>query len=101
MDEAPTRRHVEAHAKAVLDGDMDSVINDFVPDMRDEVRGAAGDLLPDPVEDATVEKLDMEGDHATAQIRYSNERESVALRTRWEEHDGRPMIVNVDQVEED
>jgi hypothetical protein len=41
----------------------------------------------------------MKDDHAIAQIRYSNERESVAIRTRWEEHDGRPMIVEASEAE--
>ena len=99
MDEAPTRRHVEAHAKAVVAGDMDTAINDFVPDMRGNVQAVA-EKLPQPVEDAQVEKFDMEDDHANVQIRYSNERESLAIRTRWEEHDGRPMIVDAQPVED-
>lgn len=93
MDEVPTRKHAEAHAKAVVDGDIDSVTNDFVPDMRDQVKGIA-QQLPQPVEKAEVEKVDMEDDHATVRIRYSNEEESLAIETRWEEHDGRPMIVS-------
>lgn len=98
MDEVPTRQHVEAHVKAVLEGDMDTVINDFVPDMRDKVQGIAS-KLPQPTENGEIEKLDMEDDHANVQIRYSNERESVAVRTRWEEHDGRPMIVEASEAE--
>jgi 5,10-methenyltetrahydromethanopterin hydrogenase len=92
MDEVPTRHHVEAHAKAVVDGDMESVTNDFVPDMRDRVKGIA-EQLPQPVEGAEVVKFDMEDDHAIAHIRYSNDDESLTIETRWEEHDGRPMIV--------
>ncbi len=98
MDEVPTRQHVEAHVKAVLEGDMDTAANDFVPDMRDKVDDVTG-KLPQPIENADVEKLDMKDDHAIAQIRYSNERESVAIRTRWEEHDGRPMIVEASEAE--
>ena len=98
MDEVPTRQHVEAHVKAVLEGDMDTVTNDFVPDMRDQVQGIAS-KLPQPTENGEVEKLDMEDDHANVQIHYSNERESVAVRTRWEEHDGRPMIVEASEAE--
>jgi 5,10-methenyltetrahydromethanopterin hydrogenase len=100
MDEVPTRKHAEAHVKAILEGDMDSATNDFVPDMRDQVQDVTA-KLPQPTEDATIEKLDMEDDHAIVQIRYSNETESVALRSRWEEHGGRPMIVEVDEVDED
>ena len=98
MDEVPTRQHAEAHAKAVVEGDMDSVTNDFVPDMRDKIQGLAG-KLPQPTENADVESLDMEDDHAIVRIRYSNERESIAIRTRWEEHDGRPMIVEASEAE--
>ena len=98
MDEVPTRQHAEAHAKAVVDGDMDSVTNDFVPDMRDKVPGLA-EHLPQPVESADVEKVDVEDDHAMVQIRYSNERESVAIRTRWEQIDGRPMIAEASLAE--
>lgn len=92
MDEVPTRKHAEAHAKAVVDGDMETVTNDFVPEMRGAVKEIAP-LLPQPVTRAEVEKLEMEDDHATVEIRYSNDDESLAIRTRWEEHDGRPMIV--------
>ena len=98
MDEVPTRQHAEAHVKAVLEGDMESLTNDFVPDLRDQVRDLAG-KLPQPTEAADIEKIDMEEDHAMVQIRYSNERESVAIRTRWEEIDGQPMIVEANVAE--
>jgi len=97
VDEAPTRKHVEAHAKAVIEGDMDTVTNDFVPDLRDRAKSLAG-KLPQPIESADVEKLEMQDDHADVEIRYSNERESTAIRTRWEEHDGRPMIVDASEA---
>ena len=93
MDEVPTRKHAEAHAKAVIEGDMDSVTNDFVPDMRDRVPEIAKQL-PQPVENAEVEHVDVKDDHAMVRIRYSNEEQSLAIETRWEEHDGRPMIVH-------
>jgi 5,10-methenyltetrahydromethanopterin hydrogenase len=98
MDEVPTRQHAEAHVKAVLEGDMESITNDFVPDMRDKVQGLA-EKLPQPTEGADIENIDVEDDHANVQIRYSNERESVAVRTRWEEIDGRPMIVEANVAE--
>ena len=98
MDEVPTRQHVEAHVKAVLEGDMESVTNDFAPELRDQVQGTA-EKLPQPTEDADIEKVEMEEDHALVRIRYSNERESVAIKTRWEQIDGRPMIVEVNEAE--
>jgi hypothetical protein len=98
MDEIPTRNHVEAHAKAVVDGDMDTVANDFAPELRGNVSGLVSQL-PQPVTDADVEKLDMEDDHANVQIRYSNDEQSLAVATRWEEIDGRPMIVDAGPAE--
>jgi hypothetical protein len=99
MDEVPTRKHAEAHAKAVVEGDMDSVVNDFIPELRGNVSGLA-EKLPQPVTRAEVEKVDMEDDHATVRIRYSNDDESLAIQTRWEEHDGRPMIVEGKPIDE-
>ncbi len=98
MDEVPTRKHAEAHAKAVVDDDIDSVLNDLVPDIRDEGKQIA-QKLPQPTTDAEIAKLDMHDDHAIAEIVYSNEEESLRLRTRWEEHDGRPMIVEVKEAD--
>ena len=92
MDEVPTRKHAEAHAKAVVEGDMDSVVNDFIPELRGNVPSIA-EKLPHPVTSAEVEQVDMEEDHATVRIRYHGEADSLAIQTRWEEHDGRPMIV--------
>ncbi len=93
MDEIPTRNHVDAHAKAVVDGDMDTVVNDFAPELRGNVSELASQL-PQPVTDADVEKVEMEDDHANVRIRYSNDEQSLAIKTRWEEIDGRPMIVD-------
>ena len=99
MDEIPTRKIIEAHAKAVVDGDMDTVVNDFAPDLRGNVNELAQNL-PQPVTDADVRKLDVEDDHADVEIHYSNENESLTIKTRWEEVEGRAMIVDAKPAEE-
>jgi hypothetical protein len=38
-------------------------------------------------------------DHAICEIRYSNDEKSVTLRTRWEDRDGQPLIVEVRPVD--
>ena len=93
MDEVPARKHAEAHAKAVVDGDMDAVTADFVPELRGRVPEIAKQL-PRPTTDAEVVKFDMADDAATVHIKYSNDDESLTIQTTWEEHDGRPMIVD-------
>jgi 5,10-methenyltetrahydromethanopterin hydrogenase len=97
VDEVPTRNHAEAHVKAVLEGDMESVENDFAPEIRDGAKTIAK-KLPSPTTDAEIKKLDMEEDHATVEIHYSSQDESITIRTRWEERDGRPMIVEVSEA---
>ena len=99
MDEVPLRNHVDAHAKAVIHNDLESVTNDFAPELRGQVSDVA-EQLPQPVTSADVERVDVAEDHADVRIRYSNEEESVGIRTRWEEIDGRPMIVEAEPVEE-
>ena len=99
MDEVPTRNIVEAHAKAVVDGDMDTAAADFAPDLRNSVNDLA-QRLPQPTTDADVEKFEMSDDHADVRIRYSNDDTNLAIRTRWEEVDGRPMIVDAAPVED-
>jgi hypothetical protein len=100
MDEVPTRKHAEAHAKAVVDGDMDAVTADFVPELRGQIQEIAQNL-PQPTTEADVRKVEMEEDHAIVEIRYANDETSVTLRSRWEEHDGRPMIVGAAPADED
>lgn len=101
MDEIPTRRIVDAHAKAVVDGDMDTVVNDFAPDLRGNVNELA-QHLPQPVTDADVRKFAIEDDHADVEIHYSNDeqQQSLTVKTRWEEVEGRPMIVDAKPAEE-
>ena len=95
MDEVPTRRHVEAHAHAVVEGDMDAVTADFAPELRGRVQQIAK-ALPDPTTDAEVAQFEVEDEHANVRIRYSNDDWSVTVRTRWEEVDGRPRIVEAE-----
>jgi len=97
MDEVPTRQHAEAHVKAVLEDDTESIENDFAPEIRDRV-GQIAKTLPQPTTDAEIKKLDMEDDHANVEFRYSNQDDSTIIRTRWEERDGRPMIVEASEA---
>ena len=102
MDEVPTRKHVDAHVKAVLEGDTDTAANDFAPELRGQVSDIAK-KLPQPVTDAEVVQFDVEEDHADVRIRYSNEekREHLVIQSRWEELEGRPMIVEGKPIEDD
>jgi hypothetical protein len=90
MDESTTRRHVQEHADAVVRGDMDHVVGDFVEEMRPQVPQIA-QSLPLPVTSAEVLSVEV-GDESVARIRYTGESGSVTIQSRWRDVDGRPEI---------
>jgi hypothetical protein len=97
MDEAHARSHIEAHAQAVEDGNMEAVLADFVEEMRAQAAELAPQLLPLPIKEAEVVSVDAEGDEAVARIHYTGESgDERTLRSTWREFDGRPLIVGVE-----
>jgi hypothetical protein len=97
MDEARTRDVVDAHAQAVVRGDMDAVVADLSEELQpqaDEITRA----FPLPVTDADVLSLEIGAGEAVAEIRYAGERGELTVRTRWEQLDGRPRIVYAEPI---
>jgi hypothetical protein len=88
------KQAAEEHGQAVVRGDMDAVVADIAEELHPGLPEVAG-LLPQPTEYAEVLALDVQADHATCAIRYSNNQKSITLRSRWEDRDGRPLIVQV------
>ncbi|HEY2636965.1 MAG TPA: hypothetical protein VGI54_06220 [Solirubrobacteraceae bacterium] len=98
MDESKGRQAVDAHARAVVDGDMDHVVGDFAEELRPQVPELAK-LLPQPVTDAEVRSFEVEGDQGVAHIHYSNADSELTIRTVWQERGGQPQIVEGAPVE--
>jgi hypothetical protein len=100
MDERQARATADAHAQAVVDGDMDHVMGDIVPEARDSVGALAG-RLPSPVTDAAVAEFRIEGETAIAEIRYSNADQVALLRSVWEQREeaAAPKIVAAEMVD--
>lgn len=97
MDEANARSHIEAHAEAVVRGDMEAVVADFSEELRPQVPDLAPQLLPLPIADAEVVSVETEAEDVVARIHYTGESgEERTLRSQWREIDGRPLIVNVE-----
>jgi hypothetical protein len=92
MDDATTREHVEKHAVAVERGDMDAVVADFSMELRPQVPQIAT-ALPQPVTTAEVLSIEIGDAECVALIRYSGDNDEVTIRSRWQEQDGRPVIV--------
>ncbi|HEY1595093.1 MAG TPA: hypothetical protein VGF74_06845 [Thermoleophilaceae bacterium] len=92
MDEAQVRERAEEHARSVERGDLAAVTADFIPELHEAVPELAKSL-PNPVNTGEVLSVEDKDDHAVVQIRYTGDDSSVTIQTRWEDHDGRPLIV--------
>jgi hypothetical protein len=97
VDEQATRDHIQAHADAVVSGDFDTVVADFSEALRPQVPQIA-QTLPQPVTSAEVLSVDFEGDEAIAQIRYTGDDAEQTIRTRWQDIDGSPHIVDGEPI---
>jgi hypothetical protein len=98
MDQATMQERAEEHGQAVVRGDMDAVAADIVEELHPQLPQVV-DLLPQPTTNAEVLSIDAQGDHAIVEIRYSNDEKSVTLRSRWEDRDPGPQLVDVAPVD--
>ncbi|MGH2871326.1 MAG: hypothetical protein ACRDL5_02575 [Solirubrobacteraceae bacterium] len=91
MDEQQTRQAVQDHADAVVRGDIDHIVADFIEEMRSAVPEIARSL-PAPVTVAEVRSLQVGDDESVAEISYTGEGRTVTVRSRWRDVGGRPQI---------
>jgi hypothetical protein len=98
MDEQTTRDRIQAHADAVVSGDIETVTNDFSEPLRPQVPQIA-QSLPQPVKVAEVLSVEFVGEEAVAKIRYSGGDKAQTIRTHWQEIDGQPQIVDGEPVD--
>ena len=94
MDEASTRAIIDAHAAAVVDPlDVAQIQADLIEDLHPQIPAIAA-LLPQPVREASVDRLDVAADHAIAELTYRGDAASITIRSRWEDRGaGRPQMV--------
>ena len=97
MDERTTRKHIQAHADAVVQGDMDTVVADFSDELRPQVPGLAKGL-PQPVTAAEVLSIEVDDAESVATIRYAGDGGELTLRTRWQDDTEHPVIVHIEPV---
>ena len=95
MDDAAMRDYVQAHADAVVRGDMGAVAADFSDDLRPQLPHIA-QLLPQPVTAAEVLSVDTGDPVSVAMIRYSGSIGGVTIRSNWRDEGGRPVIVHAE-----
>jgi hypothetical protein len=97
MDDDKTREHIQAHADAVVSGDMDTVVADFSAELRPRVPELAKGL-PQPVTAAEVLSVEIDDAESVATIRYSGDTGELTLRTRWQAGTEHPVIVHIEPV---
>ena len=97
MDEAAVREHAQAHGDALVQGDMRKAGGDLTSEAQGQAPGVMSNF-PKKVESAEVISLDLQGEAAITQARYSGEGKEVTVEARWEERDGRPKIVDMKVV---
>jgi hypothetical protein len=97
MDGDKTRAHIEAHADAVVRGDMDTVVADFSEELRPQVPELAKGL-PQPVTAADVLGIDVGDSESVATIRYTGDGSGLTLRTRWQDGASHPLIFHIEPV---
>ncbi|HYP24581.1 MAG TPA: hypothetical protein VEV43_13505 [Actinomycetota bacterium] len=94
MDEARLREDAEAHGSATVAGDLKTAGSY----LDKEAYGPAGQVMekmPKPLEGSEVGSVEVEGDAALVQIRYSGGGDEVVIESRWAERDGTPKIVGL------
>ena len=97
MDEASVREHAQAHGQAIVDGDLRKAGGDLTPEMQ----ATAGDVMkqfPKKVTGAEVVSVEVKGDNAVVNARYSGDEVAVTVESLWAERDGRPKIVEMKVV---
>ena len=94
MDAGVVRERAEAHAQAMVDGDLRRAASDLTPEAQ---AGAAAVMkqMPNPVQGGEVQDVASEGDAIVASILYSGATAELLIESRWAERDGRPMIVGL------
>jgi hypothetical protein len=100
MDEQAVREHAQAHADALLAGDIGKAAEEMSRELRSNL-GPIVAMLPMPLTEATVESVHMAASGYLAVLRLVGEHETVQLETRWKDRDGRPTIVEASRVHEE
>jgi hypothetical protein len=98
MDDQRARDHITQHAEAVVRGDIGAVVEDFSTDLRPHVPELVQGL-PQPVTSADVVSVESGETETVAMIRYAGDTRAVTVRSRWQDEDGRPVIVHAEPVE--
>ena len=94
MDEASVREQAEAHGRAMVEGDVNRAGGDLMA----SARAAAGPVMkamPNPLKSAEVQSIEAQEDGFMVDIRYGGDEQSIVVRSRWVDDEGRPKIAEL------
>ena len=94
MDEATVRQRAEAHGAAVVRGDLRAAGGDLDGDALAQA-GDAMKRLPQTLDGAEVETIEVGDDVAEVRTRYFGEGQSAVVVSQWEDRDGQPKITSL------
>jgi hypothetical protein len=97
MDEGDVRAHAQAHAEAVVAGDLSSAGRDLGEEARPKAP-AIMRRLPTPLERVLVTSVESGDDDCAVLIRYEGGGREATVRTLWADRGGRPRIVDMEIV---
>jgi hypothetical protein len=95
---ATARETAQRHADDVVAGNMAGAIADWTPDGIAEYNQKHGEAPPRPTRTAEILVNRKDGAQELFEIKYSNETESLTIRSRWEQRDGVWKVVKAEPV---
>lgn len=90
VGESEVRASAEAHAQAIVAGDIGSAVRH----LSDRAQAQGPDVMksmPSPLTGAEVTSVESSDDGFLVRIRYAGETDELLVESRWIEQDGRPM----------
>lgn len=90
MDESDVRKQAEAHAEAIVAGDIPSAVGSLTDRAQAQGPGVMKSM-PSPLAGAEVTSVESADDGFLVRIRYAGETDELLVESRWIELDGRPV----------
>jgi hypothetical protein len=100
MDEQAVREHAQAHADALLAGDIARASEEMSRELQHNL-GPIVAMLPMPMSEASIESIESTPTGYKVVLHLVGEGGDLRLETRWKDRDGRPTMVEASRVHEE
>src|SRR4029078_1479889 len=97
MDEQAVREHAQAHADALLAGDIGKASEQMSKELHATL-GQFASMLPMPMTEASIESVESTPTGYKVILHLVGEGDTLRLETRWKDRDGQPTIVEASRV---